>query len=65
MLKLAKTKKVLVLGDSGMVRWEKTETGYLQVDARIAWIKKEHPLLSIITEAEQRADKAVVMKTTV
>ena len=60
MLKLPKTKKII--GDNGQVRWEKTETDYLPVAARIAWFRREHPLWSIITEVEQLADKAVVMK---
>jgi hypothetical protein len=63
MLKLPKTKKIV--GDNGMVRWEKTETDYLPVAARIAWFRREHPLWSIITEVEQLANKAVVMKTTI
>jgi len=37
MLKLPKTKKIV--GDNGMVRWEKTETDYLPVAARIAWFR--------------------------
>jgi hypothetical protein len=60
MLKLPKTKKII--GDNGMVKWEKTETDYLPVAARIAWFRREHPLWSIITEVEQLADKAIVMK---
>ena len=63
MLKLPKTKKVI--GENGMVRWEKTETDYLPVAARIAWFRREHPLWSIITEVEQLADKAVIMKATI
>jgi hypothetical protein len=63
MLKLPKTKKIV--GDNGMVRWEKTETDYLPVAARIAWFRREHPLWSIITEVEQLAGKAVVMKATI
>ena len=63
MLKLPKTKKVV--GDNGMVKWEKTETDYLPVAARIAWFRREHPLWSIITEVELQADKAVVMKATI
>ena len=51
MLKLPKTKKIT--GDNGMVKWEKTETDYLPVAARIAWFRKEHPLWSIITKVEQ------------
>jgi len=63
MMKLPKTKKIV--GDNGMVKWEKTETDYLPVAARIAWFRREHPLWSIITEVEQLADKAVVMKATI
>ena len=63
MLKLPKTKKVV--GDNGMVKWEKTETDYLPVAARIAWFRKDHPLWSIITDVELQADKAVVMKATI
>jgi hypothetical protein len=63
MLKLPKTKKIV--GDNGMVKWEKTETDYLPVAARIAWFRREHPLWSIITEVEQLANKAVVMKATI
>ena len=60
MLKLSKTKKVI--GDNGMVKWEKIESDYLPVAARIAWFRRDHPLWSIITEVEQLADKAIVMK---
>ena len=60
MLKLPKTKKIVE--NNGQVRWEKTETDYLPVAARIAWFRREHPLWSIITEVEQLADKAIVMK---
>ncbi len=60
MLKLPKTKKIV--GDNGMVKWEKTETDYLPVAARIAWFRREHPLWSIITKVEKWGDKAVVMK---
>ena len=63
MLKLPKTKKVV--GDNGMVKWEKTETDYLPVAARIACFRREHPLWSIITDVELQADKAVVMKATI
>src|ERR1041384_4517426 len=63
MLKLPKTKKVI--GDNGMVKWEKTETDYLPVAARIAWFRKDHAYWSIITEVELQADKAVVMKATI
>jgi len=63
MLKLPKTQKVTM--DNGMVKWEKTETDYLPVAARIAWFRREHPLWSIITEIELQADKAVVMKATI
>ena len=60
MLKLPKTKKIV--GDNGMVKWEKTETDYLPVAARIAWFRKDHPYWSIITKVEKWGDKAVVMK---
>src|SRR6186713_2386209 len=63
MLKLPKTKKIV--GDNGMVKWEKIETDYLPVAARIAWFRKDHPLWSIITDVELQADKAVVMKATI
>jgi hypothetical protein len=63
MLKLPKTKKIV--GDNGMVKWEKTETDYLPVAARIAWFRKDHPYWSIITDVELQADKAVVMKATI
>jgi hypothetical protein len=63
MLKLPKTKKVV--GDNGQVRWEKTETDYLPVAARIAWFRREHPLWSIMTKVEKWGDKAVVMKATI
>jgi hypothetical protein len=63
MLKLPKTKKIV--GNNGMVKWEKTETDYLPVAARIAWFRREHPLWSIITDVELQADKAVVMKATI
>lgn len=36
-----------------------------QSDASIAWFRRDHPLWSILTEVEQLADKAVVMKATV
>jgi len=45
--------------------FEKTESLYLPVAARIAWFRRDHPLWSIITEVEQLADKAVVMKATI
>jgi hypothetical protein len=63
MLKLPKTKKVTL--PNGQVRFEKTEVDYLPVAARIAWFRKDHPLWSIITEVEQLANKAVVMKATI
>src|SRR5215217_1875265 len=63
MLKFPKTKKIV--GDNGQVRWEKTETDYLPVAARIAWFRREHPLWSIITKVEKWGDKAVVMKATI
>jgi len=43
----------------------KTETDYLPVAARIAWFRKDHPYWSIITEVEQLADKAIVMKAVI
>jgi hypothetical protein len=63
MLKLPKTKKVTL--DNGQVRWEKTETDYLPVAARIAWFRREHSFWSIITKVEKWGDKAVVMKATI
>ena len=60
MLQLPKTKKLTL--DNGMVKWEKTATNYLPVATRIAWFRKEHSYWSIITDVEQLADKAVVMK---
>ena len=63
MLKLPKTKKVK--SANGMVRFEKTETDYLPVAARIAWFRREHPDWSIITKTEQLANKAVVMKAVI
>jgi hypothetical protein len=63
MLKLPKMKKVSL--PNGQVRFEKTEADYLPVAARIAWFRKDHPYWSIITDVEQLADKAVVMKATI
>ena len=63
MLKLPKTKKIV--GDNGMVRWEKTETDYLPVAARIAWFRKDHPYWSIMTKVEKWGDKAVIMKAVI
>jgi hypothetical protein len=63
MLKLPKTKKIKM--SNGQVKWEQIETDYLPVAARIAWFRREHPYWSIITEAIQKADKAVVMKATI
>ena len=63
MLKLPKTKKVSL--PNGQVRFEKTEADYLPVAARIAWFRKDHPYWSIVTDIEQLADKAVVMKATI
>jgi len=63
MLKLPKSKKVV--GDNGQVRWEKTETDYLPVAARIAWFRKDHPYWSIITKVEKWGDKAIVMKAVI
>jgi hypothetical protein len=63
MLKLPKTKKVSL--PNGQVRFEKTEADYLPVAARIALFRKDHPYWAIITEVEQLADKAIVMKATI
>ncbi len=63
MLKLPKHKKVSL--PNGQVRFEKTEADYLPVAARIAWFRKDHPYWSIVTDIEQLADKAVVMKATI
>jgi len=63
MLKLPKYKKVSL--GNGQVRFEKTEADYLPVAARIAWFRKDYPYWSIITEVEQLADKAVIMKATI
>ena len=63
MLKLPKTKKVSL--GNGQVKFEKTETDYLPVAARIAWFRKDHTYWSIVTDVEQLADKAVVMKATI
>lgn len=63
MLKLPKTKKVSL--PNGQVRFEKTETDYLPVAARIAWFRREHPYWSIITKVEKWGDKAVVMKAVI
>ena len=63
MLKLPKTKKLV--GDNGQVRWEKTETDYLPVAARIAWFRKDRPYWSIITKVEKWGDKAIVMKAVI
>ena len=63
MLKLPKSKKIV--GDNGMVKWEKTETDYLPVAARIAWFRKDHPYWSIITKVAKWGDKAVVMKAVI
>src|SRR5688572_31676264 len=60
MLKLPKTKKVTL--PNGQIRFDKTETDYLPVAARIAWFRKDHPYWSIITKIVRLADKAVVMK---
>ena len=60
MLKLPKHKKISL--PNGQVRFEKTEADYLPVAARIAWFRREHHYWSIITEVEQLAEKAVVMK---
>ena len=50
---------------NGQVRFERTEADYLPVAARIAWFRKDHPYWSIVTDIEQLADKAVVMKATI
>jgi hypothetical protein len=63
MLKLPKSKKIN-LGD-GQVRWEKSETDYLPVAARIAWFRRGHPDWSIITKCLELAGKAVVMKAVI
>ena len=63
MLKLPRTKKVSL--PNGQVKFEKTETDYLPVAARIAWFRKDHPYWSIITKVEKWGDKAVVMKATI
>ena len=63
MLKLPKHKKISL--PNGQVRFERTEANYLPVAARIAWFRKDHPHWAIITEIEQLADKAVVMKATI
>jgi hypothetical protein len=63
MLKLPKHKKVSL--GNGQVKFEKTEADYLPVAARIAWFRKEHAYWGIVTEIEQLADKAVVMKATI
>jgi hypothetical protein len=60
MIKFPKTRKVSL--PNGQVGYEKTEAEYLPVAPRIAWFRKEHPYWSIITEIEQLADKAIVMK---
>lgn len=63
MLKLPKTKKISM--GNGQVKWEKTETNYLPVAARIAWFRREHPDWSIITKIVELANKAVVMKAVI
>ena len=60
MLKLPKQKKITL--PNGEVRWEKTETDYLPVAARIAWFRKDHAYWTIITKVEKWGDKAIVMK---
>lgn len=60
MIKLPKTKKITLA--NGLTRFEKTETDYLPIAARIAWFRRDHPDWSIITKAVQSANKAVVMK---
>src|SRR5687767_10867469 len=63
MLKLPKTKKASL--PNGQVSFVKTEADYLPVAARIAWFRKEHTYWGIVTEVEQLADKAVIMKATI
>jgi hypothetical protein len=63
MLKLPKKQKIVL--PNGQVNWKNTEADYLPVAARIAWFRKDHPYWAIITEVEQLADKAVVMKATI
>jgi hypothetical protein len=63
MLKLPKTKKVKMA--NGTVKFEKTETDYLPVAARIAWFRREHSDWSIITKTVRWANKAVVMKAVI
>jgi hypothetical protein len=63
MLKLPKSKKLTL--PNGQERWEQIEADYLPVAARIAWFRRDHPMWGIITEVEQLADKAVVMKATI
>lgn len=60
MLKLPKTKKVSL--PNGQVKFEKIEADYLPVAARIAWFRKDHPYWAIVTEIEQLADKALVVR---
>ena len=50
---------------NGQVKWERTETDYLPVAARIAWFRREHPDWSIITKIVELANKAVVMKAAI
>ena len=63
MLKLPKTKKISL--PNGQVRFEKIESDYLPVAARIAWFRREHPYWGIETMAVQSANKAVVMKAVI
>jgi hypothetical protein len=60
MLRLPKYKKVSL--SNGQVRYDKTETDYLPVAARVAWFRKDHTYWSIITKIEKWGDKAVIMK---
>ncbi|MEM2111893.1 MAG: hypothetical protein QXX08_08470 [Candidatus Bathyarchaeia archaeon] len=63
MLKLPKNKKVNL--PNGQVKWEKTESDYLPVAARIMWFRREHPDWSIVTKTVQLANKGIVMKAIV
>ena len=58
LLKLPKTNKVIL--PNGQVRFEKTETDYLPVAARVAWFRKECPYWSIVTEVEKRVTKLLL-----
>ena len=45
--------------------WEKTETEYLPVSARIAWFRTEHPKLAIDTEIEALTEGKVRVRATI